>query len=342
MLTIYFLLVGELVMVNIEELIAIPKIELHCHLDGSVSYEYLKKQAELQHLDLDFNKVSASEECEDLAEYLTCFDEILKAMQTEESLTESVIDVVNQAQRDGIKYIELRFAPKFHTQKDMSIRDALEAVCKGAEFAESEYSIMVRILVCGMKHHSNEENINIFKQIHDTDLLKKYIVGVDLAGGEDDNSMSQHAEAIQYAKDKELNITLHAGECGCIKNIYDAVKMGAKRIGHGVALFNDKEQLNHFQNSNVLLEICPRSNVQTKAINHIKEIDLGSLKRLNIPYLINTDNRIVTQTNLIKEYLTLLENGMITTEEIKRINREAIEYAFIDSFDKKEILKNWQ
>ncbi|MCI2773598.1 adenosine deaminase [Staphylococcus petrasii] len=328
-------------MIDVEELIAIPKIELHCHLDGSVSYEYLKRQAELQHIDIDFNKVSAKEECENLAEYLTCFDEILKVMQTKGSLTESVIDVANQAQKDGIKYIELRFASKFHTQKNMSIRDTLEAVCKGAEIAESEYSIMVRILVCGMKHHSNEENINIFKQIHDTELLKKYIVGVDLAGGEDDDSMSQQAEAIQYAKDKELNITLHAGECGCIKNIYDAVKMGAKRIGHGVALFNDKEQLNHFQNSKALLEICPRSNVQTKAISHIKEIDLDSLKRLNIPYLINTDNRIVTQTNLIKEYLTLLENNLITIEEIKRINKEAIDYAFINRFDKREILKNW-
>lgn len=299
-------------MIDIEELIAIPKIELHCHLDGSVSYEYLKRQAELQHIDIDFNKVSAKEECENLAKYLTCFDEILKVMQTKDSLTESVIDVANQAQKDGIKYIEFRFAPKFHTQKNMNIRDTLEAVCKGAEIAESEYGIMVRILICGMKHHPNEENINIFKQIHDTELLKKYIVGVDLAGGEDDDSMSQHAEAIQYAKDKELNITLHAGECGCIKNVCDAVRMGAKRIGHGVALFNDKEQLNHFQNSKVLLEICPRSNVQTKAISHIKEIDLDSLKRLNIPYLINTDNRIVTQTNLIKEYLTLLENNLIT------------------------------
>ncbi|WP_269458892.1 hypothetical protein [Staphylococcus croceilyticus] len=153
--------------------------------------------------------------------------------------------------------------------------------------------------------------------------------------------MSQHAEAIQYAKDKKLNITLHAGECGCIKNVYDAVKMGVKRIGHGVALFNDKEQLNHFQNSNALLEICPKSNVQTKAINHIKELDLDSLKRLNIPYLINTDNRIVTQTNLIKEYITLLENGVISIEEIKRINREAIDYAFLNHFDKSKLLKNW-
>lgn len=325
-------------MCDLNTLIAIPKIELHCHLDGSVSVEFIKKEAKKQNININLDNILADEQCESLDEYLRCFDEILKVMQTEESLIESVVDVANQAQKDGIKYIELRFAPKFHMQKGMNIDNILHAVCKGAQQAEDQTHVMVRIIVCGMKHHSNEENIEIFKQIHSTELLKQYIVGVDLAGGEEDDSIPKHEAAIAFAKENNLNITLHAGECGCIKNIHDSIKLGAQRIGHGVAIFKDTEQFNDFQNKDTLLEICPLSNIQTNAINDIKDIDLALLKRMDIPYLINTDNRVVTQTNLVKEYQILLNNGLISIDEIKRINHEAVQYAFANVKDK-EVLK---
>ncbi|HBI1238160.1 TPA: adenosine deaminase, partial [Staphylococcus aureus] len=223
-------------MTNIKELTEIPKIELHCHLDGSVSYEYLKSQSKKQKIQIDMNKVTVGEHCERLDYYLKSFDEILKVMQTEESLIESVLDVVKQAEQDGIKYIEIRYAPKLHTQKNLKILEVLLAVCKGAELAESQCDVITRLIVCGMKHYSNFENIEILKHVLKNKDLQQYIVGMDLAGGEEDNSIGKYSEAIEYAKNNNFNITIHAGECGCIKNVYDSVELGAKRIGHGVAL----------------------------------------------------------------------------------------------------------
>ncbi|UMT78926.1 adenosine deaminase [Staphylococcus roterodami] len=316
-------------MTDKSKIASIPKIELHCHLDGSVSYGFLKKQSYDQNIDIDFNKVMVSRYCENLDQYLESFDEILKVMQTENSLVDSVIDVVQQANNDGIKYMEIRFAPKLHTQKGLSILEVLLSVCKGVKIAESKYDVITRLIICGMKHHSNIQNIEIFKNIMENKELKKLIVGVDLAGSEEDNSIEKHKVAIEFARNNNLNITLHAGECGCAKNVYDSVKLGAKRIGHGVALFKNKDDIKDFAKSNVLLEICPKSNLQTKAIKSLNELDLPLLRKYQIPYLINTDNRTVTGTTLIKEYEMLLENNLISIEEIKRVNKEAISFSFI-------------
>ncbi|MCS4485753.1 adenosine deaminase [Staphylococcus americanisciuri] len=317
----------------------IPKIELHCHLDGSVSRSYLRAQAKAQNISIDIEKTSVDTQCQSLDEYLESFDEILKVMQTEKSLIDSVIDVVSQVHHDGVKYIELRFAPKLHLDKGLSMLEVMNATVQGAMQAEATYPVVVRLLVCGMKHHSNEENIEVFQHIHTHPSLQKYIVGVDLAGGEEDEAMSTFAECIAYAKAHQLNLTLHAGECGCNKNVYDAIKLGAQRIGHGVSALKDMRLLETLKNEEVLLEICPCSNLQTKAVQHIAEIDIPLLKKLDVPFLINTDNRGVTQTNLVQEYLLLLDNQLLTLDDIPIINKKALKYAFVEPEVKSQLRK---
>ena len=113
----------------------IPKLELHCHLDGSVSIEYLKSQSESQQVGIDIEKVTVEQDCQSLAEYLQSFDEILKVMQTQESLIEAVIDVARQANEDGVKYIEIRFAPAFHQDFGLKTIEILDMVCEGAQLS---------------------------------------------------------------------------------------------------------------------------------------------------------------------------------------------------------------
>lgn len=283
------------------ELKGIPKLELHCHLDGSVSLEYLEKQSQQQGIPIQMDKVTVDQHCQSLAEYLQSFDEILKVMQTRISLIDAVVDVAEQAVHDGVKYIEIRFAPAFHQGQGLGIDEILTAVCKGASLAEQTFGIKVRMLICGMKHHSDEMNQAIFDSLRDDETLEAYIVGVDLAGDEAASPTTEHEALIQYAQQQGLNITLHAGECGCAKNVYDAVRFGAQRIGHGVAALQDEDVLATVKAKDVLLEFCPKSNLQTKAIKSLDSLDLQRLLKENIAFLINTDNRTVTQTNLLDE-----------------------------------------
>ncbi|EJM2452032.1 adenosine deaminase [Staphylococcus pseudintermedius] len=324
------------------ELKGIPKLELHCHLDGSVSLEYLEKQSQQQGIPIQMDKVTVDQHCQSLAEYLQSFDEILKVMQTRISLIDAVVDVAEQAVHDGVKYIEIRFAPAFHQGQGLEIDDILTAVCKGASLAEQTFGIKVRMLVCGMKHHSDEMNQAIFDSLRDDETLEAYIVGVDLAGDEAASPTTEHEALIQYAQQQGLNITLHAGECGCAKNVYDAVRFGAQRIGHGVAALQDEDVLATVKAKDVLLEFCPKSNLQTKAIKSLDSLDLQRLLKENIAFLINTDNRTVTQTNLLDEYALLLEHKLLNWEDIVRINFKAIDYIFANSSTKQWLKQQFE
>ncbi|MGS3957753.1 adenosine deaminase [Staphylococcus pseudintermedius] len=324
------------------ELKGIPKLELHCHLDGSVSLEYLEKQSQQQGIPIQMDKVTVDQHCQSLAEYLQSFDEILKVMQTRISLIDAVVDVAEQAVHDGVKYIEIRFAPAFHQGQGLEIDDILTAVCKGASLAEQTFGIKVRMLVCGMKHHSDEMNQAIFDSLRDDETLEAYIVGVDLAGDEAASPTTEHEALIQYAQQQGLNITLHAGECGCAKNVYDAVRFGAQRIGHGVAALQDEDVLATVKAKDVLLEFCPKSNLQTKAIKSLDSLDLQRLLKENIAFLINTDNRTVTQTNLLDEYALLLEHKLLNWADIVRINFKAIDYTFANSSTKQWLKQQFE
>lgn len=322
------------------QLRTIPKIELHCHLDGSVSFAYLIKQAEKQHIPVDLRHVTAKETCESLDEYLKCFDEILKVMQTADSLTDAVVDVSRQAHEDGVKYLELRFAPMQHTEHGLTLEAIFHAVCQGAAQAEADYGMTVRLIICGMKHHSDETNIEMFETLAAYKQTNKYIVGTDLAGSENDFPTHVKTALIKLAKSMH-HLTLHAGECGCNKNVYDAITLGATRIGHGVSSFEDPALLALLREKNVLLEICPKSNLQTKAIANIKQLDLQTLIDMGVPFVINTDNRTVTQTNLVSEYQLLINQEQLNMDDIYNINANALNYGFLSEADKQHIQETY-
>ncbi|WP_281512747.1 adenosine deaminase [Mammaliicoccus vitulinus] len=317
----------------------ISKTELHCHLDGSVSIELIQQLAREQQVNINIEDIQVDQACESLDEYLKSFDTILKVLQTKDSLEKAVIDVAQQAHHDNIKYIEIRFAPLFHMDKGLNLKEILEAVNNGATKAESLYQIKVNMLVCGMRHHENKTNIDLFTEVNALKNETRHVVGFDFAGPEEAFPTSAIQEAIQYSNHSNSHLTLHAGECGCIHNIIEGIELGARRIGHGVAAISDDTALEYIKNRNVLLEICPTSNLQTKAIQTLAELNIRKLIEQDIPFNINTDNRTVSSTNLNTEYELLYNHNLMTIDEIKDINIKAIEHAFL-SDNEKENLKS--
>lgn len=310
----------------------IPKVELHCHLDGSTSVELIRQLAMEQGIDLNEEHLFVSSNCESLDEYLQCFDEILKVLQTSDALKRAVVDVAQQAKRDNVKYIEIRFAPRFHMDLGLTLTEVLEAVELGVQEAINTLDIQVNLLVCAMRQHASEVNKVLFDFIQKYD--SKAICGIDFAGPEAAFPPNDIATPIQYALDQGFNLTLHAGECGCMQNVVESIKLGAKRIGHGVAINQEEEALQFVKSQDVLLEMCPKSNIQTKAITDLKELNIPYLLEQDIPFLINTDNRTVTQTSLSEEYELLVNNQMITFEQIEYINQRAINYTFLSDIEK--------
>lgn len=260
-----------------------------------------------------------------------------KIDQTKTEHQKAVIDVAKQAIKDGIVYIEIRFAPLLHIRKGLHVVEVLAAFCRGVEYVEKYFDITVRGIICGMKNHSLADNIQLFDFLKEKEEYNKYIVGVDLAGVEKKSPLGIQSKAIQYAKSLGLNISLHAGECNCAKNVYDSIRLGANRVGHGLASFNDDDLLELLSREKVMLEICPKSNLQSKVIQNIKDLDLNKLISMDVPFIINTGTRTVTNTTLVEEYKLLLDNGLITIEQIKSINLKALAYAFDDEVKFKRV-----
>ncbi|NWK85001.1 adenosine deaminase [Staphylococcus sp. GSSP0090] len=314
----------------------IAKVELHCHLDGSTSFELIRQLAEEQGVNLDESKLFVSSQCDGLDDYLQCFDEILKVLQTKDSLKRAVVDVAKQAYKDNVKYIEIRFAPLFHMDQGLTMTEVLEAVASGIDEARHTVGIGVNLLICAMRQHHAEQNQALFDFIHKHN--HEAIRGIDFAGPEVGFPTETIEDTIKYGLDLGFNLTLHAGECGCIHNVIEGIKLGSKRIGHGVAINQDKAALQFVKENDVLLEMCPKSNIQTKAITGLKALNLPYLLEHGIPFLINTDNRTVTQTSLNEEYELLMKNELMTLEQIKHINKRAVRYAFLTEDEKMNLL----
>lgn len=249
-------------MLNVQEL---AKTELHCHLDGSLSLSAIRQLAQMAEIsipdkDEELRKlVSIEGKVDSLMTYLKTFDFVRPLLQTAEALEIATSDVLRQASEDGVFYIELRFAPELSTDKGLTILEAVKAVLRGMEKAQKEFGLVAKLLVCGLKQTDPSQTREIFSAI--AYLAPKGLVGFDFAGNEVDYPTHELAELINYTQSLGYPMTFHAGECGCVTNVAQALALGIKRIGHGTALSGQAEAIQAFVNSGATLEMCLTSNL---------------------------------------------------------------------------------
>ncbi|GEK07381.1 adenosine deaminase [Schleiferilactobacillus harbinensis] len=312
----------------------LPKVELHCHLDGSISIPTIREIADMQHIPIPATdaelaeKVIAPANVQSLGEYLERFDFIGPLLQVPKALTLAAFDVAAQAARENVRYLEVRFAPTLSTDKSMTEADTIIAVAKGLERAKTELGITTRILVCGMRQQPIDRAIAAFTAANS--LRDRGVVGVDFAGDEAHFPPRTMQPAVDYAAAHQIPLTFHAGECGCVENVVEAIKLGAKRIGHGTAIHGHADALALAHAQNTLFEICLTSNLQTKAAVDITHFHYRDLVAANVPFNISTDNRTVSHTNLTREYMLFHQGFGLEAADFQRSNLISMAHAFAD------------
>ena len=316
-----------------EQLINLPKVELHLHLDGAVSLNLANKLTGLS-IERLKEKMIAPDECENLSEYLTKFTFPGSLMQTKENLTLIAKDLVDRLAKQNVIYAEIRFAPMFHTKGNLTYEEVIDAVLEGLK---SNGNIKTNLILCMMRGFSKEENIKTIE------VAKKYlnrgVCAIDLAGAEDKYPLNEYLPLFEIAKKNGIPFTIHAGENGEASEVKKAINVGAKRIGHGIHAIDNAEVLNLIKERNILLEICPTSNVQTDSVKSYKEHPIEKLYKLGVSLCINTDNSTVSNISLTEEYIKLRNNFNFTIEDYKQMNINAINASFINSKEKEELLK---
>ena len=306
-----------------DELVALPKVELHCHLDGSLSRNFIEKRLGRK---VSQEELSVSDDCRSLNEYLEKFDLPGQCLMDEEGLREAGYDVLRSMYRENVYYAEVRFAPLLSETSDMDCRKVIEAVIAGMNKGKQDFGVEYGIITCAMRHHSAEENLRMLQITRE--YLGDGVCAADLAGAEALYPMSEFMDVFETVKKLGMPFTLHAGECGNVQNIIDSVEAGAGRIGHGIAMRGHRELQSELAKKGIGIEMCPISNLQTKAVQSTAEYPLREFLDAGLKVSINTDNRTVSNTSLTKELEFVQKTYGVSDEEIRKMMRNAVETAF--------------
>lgn len=319
-----------------EEIMRMPKVELHCHLDGSFTLESMER---ILGREIPPEEVRVNENCRDLAEYLGKFDVPLQCVRTAEGLRTGAREFLLEAAKENICYMEVRFAPLSSVHEHLSCRQAVEAVLTGLEEARQICGTDYNVIACAMRHHPEEDSLAMMKVCRE--FLREGLCAVDLAGNEAAFPMKEFRDLFAGARALGLPFTIHAGECGSVENVLEAVECGARRIGHGIALRGNPKAIKRCADRGIGIEMCPISNLQTRASSE-REYPIREFLDAGLRVSLNTDNRTVSNTSLTREMRFVQEHYGVTDEELERSQRYALETAFADDQVKQRIWRKFK
>jgi adenosine deaminase len=273
--------------------------------------------------------LTVSKECKDLNEYLGKFDFPLRLMQTKQAVAECVEDLLMDLEKKGLMYCEIRFAPQLHTKKGLSQEDVILAAIDGMNCAKEKLGdrLYAGLILCCMRGsdnaEQNEETVRLAAK-----YLDRGICGLDLAGAEGLYPTRDYKALFELADSLHVPFTIHAGEAAGADSVRSAVLMGAKRIGHGIHSLEDEELLSILKEKNIILELCPTSNLNTKAVDKPENYPLLSFLKAGVKVTVNTDNMTVSDTDIRSEYRLLEETFGIDFGTIRHLLQNAVEASF--------------
>jgi adenosine deaminase len=331
-----------------ELLHALPKTDLHCHLDGSLRLKTMLELAEQQGVKLPADtedglaramKVGARHGS--LEEYLKGFEITLSVMQTEEALYRTAYELAIDAAAENCRLIEVRYAPVLHLQKGLKPTVVVEAVLEGLRAANRDTGILAGVLVCGIRNMSPEVSLRLAEL--SVAYKNRGVLGFDLAGAEHGNPARDHLEAFQLILNNNINCTVHAGEAYGPPSIAQALHYcGAHRIGHGVRLREDGDLLNYVNDHRIPIECCPSSNVQTGAVTDMASHPFKFYLDFGIRVTINTDNRLITNTTVTKELSAMVKQFGLTIKDVRNVLVGGFKSAFLTFHDRAQLVRNAQ
>lgn len=297
-------------------------IDLHLHFDGSIPIEVLQNLARRQGLDLSIEQLTrecvAPTNCGDLNRYLRCFDLPIVLLQSEWAIRQAMIGLMTCDKLRGHEYVEIRFAPQLHTRGGMTQEQVVDTTVRA--ILDNKTPCVYRLILCLMRGGDYQTNLTTLQLAAD---YRGIVVGVDLAGAESLYPTAKYGELFKVAVANKLNVTIHAGEASGADSVRAAIDMGAKRIGHGIAIATDKELMCMVKQLKIGIEMCPKSNLDTRAIANIGDYPLQLFLQNGLLVTVNTDNLTVSSTDLNNEYSILKSANMITDGDIVTLQNNA-------------------
>lgn len=317
-------------------------IDLHVHMDGSVRLQTMIELAKEQGVSLPTYDIEELKEffvVSDVTkpEYLKRCELTQAVLQSRRAIRRVVSEIVWDLEAQGLLYAEIRVVPQHHIMRGLSQRQVVDAALEGLKYAlESCKQIKVNLILCTMRGADAKDNFETV--VEAANHMGLGVVGMDIIGDEFTYRNEMYEEQFRLLREEHIPFTVHAGvlEADSIRQILD---YGASRIGHGVRALEDADLMETLKEIGIVMEMCPSSNLQTGAVKSLDEHPIRAFFDAGVKVAVGTNDLTICNTTLEHEYTLLHEHLGFTKEEIYQMNLNAIDGAFISSYEKRQLKK---
>ena len=318
----------------------LPKIELHVHLDTSVRPRTVGDLARQQGIPVpdDLNAaLIAPPICTNLKDYLTRVELALKVLQTSAALERVAYELVEDMAAENMVYAEIRYAPQLCTRRGLSMQQVIDAVAAGLRAAQTDFGVRSGQIICCLRHDPSALSHEV-AQYAIANWAPGKVIALDLAADEAAYGGIPHRTAFRLTRGVGMPRTVHAGEAANAESIREAIEeLGAQRIGHGVHLQQDPSLYAPIRAQRIALEMCPTSNVQTRAVRSLAQHPIDRYLKHDLPVTVNTDGRTTSHTNLTREYVSLVQQFGWGLPELKRVVLTAAASAIVSREEREDL-----
>lgn len=322
---------------------SLPLCELHRHLDGSIRLETILELADQHGIKLPAHDVEGlapyvhiDESAPGLMAFIARFEHMTAVLVDADACRRVAYENVEDAKREGIDYIELRYSPWFMAETHgMDPAEVMEACADGVRAAERDTGVRANII--GIL--SRTYGVEICMQELDAILAHRdHIVAVDLAGDEAGFPAHLFTEHFKRVRDAGLHVTIHAGEADGPESVWSAIRdLGAERIGHGFRAIEDPALVDYLVEQGIGLESCPTSNLHISAIENYASHPIKQLADQGVKFCLNTDDPGISAIDIAHEYNIAAPAVGLTREQVQQSQRDGLEMAFLSKAEKAEL-----
>jgi len=320
------------------EIQSLAKVELHLHLDCCLSFDAVSKLKPGITQEEYNNEFIGPPKYKDLADFLRIIDNSLALMQTEKGLRLVTRDLFHQLKQDNVIYAEIRFAPLLHLQQGLTPGETVRIVEESVSLSVEETGVEARVILCTLRHYTEEQSMQTVRLVEE--FRGTQVAALDIGADEAGFPLDAHIPAFQYANERQIPCTAHAGEAKGPESVWETLKhLNPSRIGHGVRSIEDPGLVEELKKKNIHLEVCPSCNVQIDVFDSYKDHPIDRLYNAGVSVGINTDTRTITNISLSGEYQRLQQVFGWGAEHFLTCNCSALAASFLSTSQKKEMVK---
>lgn len=309
----------------------LPKVELHCHFEGTISPKLmqeiaLRNKIEIPELIIDDDGKYA---WNNFIEFLGAYDKASSVIKTQEDYRDIAHSYLVSAASEGAIYVEMFTSPDHASEVGVSYSDMNEAIAQGIEDAERDCGVIGRMIATCVRHLGPERAVNVAKVV--VANPHPYVVGFGMGGDEAQHSPLDFGPAFDLVFAAGLPCTSHAGEvmgAGSVEDTLDALPV--VRIGHGVRAIEDLNLIKRIVEEGIVLEVCPGSNLVLGVYANAAEHPLRQLLDAGCKVTLSSDDPPFFQTSIGKEYSVAQKDFGLSDDQLMAITKTAIDAAFVD------------